>query len=87
MKAECIDLHLGKTMLIFMDCGIKANCPYVGPGTMGGGHYVEVCLRDPRPYLRERLGQQTRPGLEAGPLHQPVLRTEPLGYWWVCKFL
>ena len=38
---------------IVLGCRIKANCPLMGPGPEGGVSFVEVCRRDPSPYLRE----------------------------------
>ena len=32
---------------------MKANCPLMGPGPIGGVPSVGVFIRDPRPYLRE----------------------------------
>ena len=38
-----------------LGCGIKANCPYVGPGPADGRGVISVgvFLRDPSPYLRK----------------------------------
>ena len=37
-----------------LGCGIKGNCPHVGPGPAGGEcPSTGVFLRDPSPYLRE----------------------------------
>ena len=32
---------------------VAANCPLVGPGTLGGMPFVGVSLKDPSPHLRE----------------------------------
>ena len=34
--------------------GLKANCPLVDPGLIGGVLSLGVFLRDPSPYLREK---------------------------------
>ena len=44
--------------------GFKANCPLVGPGSIGGMPSVEAFLRDLSPHLREfrRKPQKTPSG-------------------------
>lgn len=53
---------------------------------------LAVFLRNPSPYLRkyikktagnsERLGRQAQPGFESCTSRLPILREEPLVYWW-----
>ena len=45
-------VYSNKTKSELVGCRVKANCPLVGPGTVGGVPSVEVFLRDPSPYLR-----------------------------------
>ena len=63
--------------------GLKANCPLVGPGTVGGVFSTGVFLKDPpRIYARfgettensERLGRQARPRIEPGIFRLPPSR-------------
>ena len=46
-------VYSNKTKSELVGCRVKANCPLVGPGTVGGVPSVEVFLRDPSPYLLE----------------------------------
>ena len=39
-----------------LGCRIKAKCPLVGPGPVGGVPFLEVFLSDLRPYLSEAGG-------------------------------
>ena len=39
--------------IVVVVVGVKANCPLVGPGPIGGMPSVGGLLRDPSPYLRE----------------------------------
>ena len=45
--------HLQYSFSWLVDCRCKANCPFVGPGPIGGVPSVGVFLRDPSPHLLE----------------------------------
>ena len=43
--------HASEYFWLVVGCKLKANCPLVGPGSIGGVLSVGVFLRDPSPYL------------------------------------
>ena len=48
-------VYSNKTKSELVGCRVKANCPLVGPGTVGRVPSMGVFLRDHSPYLREFL--------------------------------
>ena len=53
VKKERVLLKSADLVDWLVGCRLKANCPLVGPGPIGGVPSVGVFQRDPSPYLRE----------------------------------
>ena len=76
-----------------LDCRIKANCPLVGHGPVGGVPSVGIFLRDSRPYIcefRRKPGKlRTTRSTSATEIEPGTslldLRAELLRNWWDCN--